>query len=60
MKVFCCKVSNFYIAGKNKADMQELCFYAKVGAYNIGDILTLENLIKHNELQKLYERTKRL
>ena len=35
-------VSNYYIAGKNKVGIQELCFYAEVGAYNVGDILTLE------------------
>lgn len=42
-------VSNFYIAGKNKVGMQELCFYAEVGAYNVGDILTLENLKEYNK-----------
>ena len=37
---------NFYIAGKNKIKRQELCFYDKVGTYNVGDILTLENIKK--------------
>lgn len=37
-------VWNFYIAGKDNIKQQVLCFYDKVGAYNVGDILTLENL----------------
>ena len=34
---------NFYIAGKNNVKHQELYFYDKVGAYNVGDILMLDN-----------------
>lgn len=41
-------VWNFYIAGKNNIKQQELYFYDKVGAYNVGDILTLENIKKYN------------
>lgn len=41
-------VWNFYMAGKNNVKQQELCFYDKVGAYNVGDILTLESLKKYN------------
>jgi len=42
-------VWNFYIAGRNNIKHQELYFYDKVGAYNVGDILTLENLAKYNK-----------
>ena len=42
-------VWNFYIIGKNNVKQQVLCFYDKVGAYNVGDILTLENLKKYNK-----------
>lgn len=44
-------VSNYYIAGKNKVGMQELRFYAEVGAYNVGDILTLE-ISQNNSAQE--------
>ena len=40
---------NFYIAGKDNVKHQELYFYDKVGAYNVGDILTFENLAKYNK-----------
>ena len=42
-------VRNFYIAGKNNIKQQKLYFYDKVGAYNVGDILTLENLAKYSK-----------
>ena len=42
-------ILNFYIAGKNKVKHQELYFYDKVGAYNVGDILTLNDLSKDNK-----------
>lgn len=42
-------VWNFYIAGKSNIKQQVLYFYDKVGAYNVGDILTLENLAKYNK-----------
>ena len=48
-------VWNFYIAGKNKVDTQELYFYDKVGAYNVGDILTLENLKEYNKEEATIE-----
>lgn len=49
-------VWNFYIAGKNKVKQQELYFYDKVGAYNVGDILTLENLAKYNKDEATIQR----
>lgn len=42
-------ILNFYKTGKNKIKLQELYFYDKIGAYNVGDILTLENLAKYNK-----------
>ena len=49
-------VWNFYIAGKDNVKQQELCFYDKVGAYNVGDILTLENLAKYNKDEATIQR----
>ena len=49
-------IRNFYIAGKNKVKQQELYFYDKVGAYNVGDILTLENLAKYNKDEATIQR----
>lgn len=42
-------VWNFYIAGKSNIKQQVLYFYDKVGAYNVGDILILENIAKYNK-----------
>ena len=49
-------IQNFYIAGKNKINCQELYFYDKIGAYNVGDILTLENLAKYNKDEATIQR----
>lgn len=49
-------VWNFYIAGKSDVKQQVLCFYDKVGAYNVGDILTLENLKKYNKDEATIQR----
>ena len=52
-------IRNFYIVGKNKVKQQELYFYDKVGAYNVGDILTLENLAKYNKDEATIQRAVR-
>ena len=49
-------ILNFYKAGKNKVKLQELYFYDKIGAYNVGDILTLENLAKYNKEEATIQR----
>ena len=49
-------VWNFYISRKNDVKQQVLCFYDKVGAYNVGDILTLENLAKYNKEEATIQR----
>lgn len=42
-------VETFYQSGKNSFRGDTFCFFAEQGKYNVGDVLTLENLKTYSE-----------